>query len=170
MVSLTWPVQLYLRIGNFHPPWPLPETLPSAFVVNACASGVTAASLLPVSLLLLASLPGAPGWWVPLPPLGLDSQVPPLWEVGLESHALPPLLLLGSLGLQAQLRWLGGQGYRHCLSCSPDFTSSMSSSLPTFRYTNVGNSAFPVCWVEEPSLSCGCFPGCGLKGRNKGKD
>lgn len=138
-------VQQYLRIGSFHPPLPLPETLPSAFVVSACASGVTAALLLPVSLLLLASLPGAPGWWVPLPHLDLDSQVPPLWEVGLESHALPPLLLLGSLGLQAQLLWLGGQDYRHCLSCSPDFTSSMSSSPPTFRYTNVGNSLASRC-------------------------
>lgn len=51
-------LQLYLRTGNFHAPWPLPEALPIAFSITACAFEVAGAILLQLSLLLLASLPG----------------------------------------------------------------------------------------------------------------
>ena len=51
-------LQLYLRTGNFHLPWPLPEALPIAFFITACAVEVAGAFLLPISLLLLASLLG----------------------------------------------------------------------------------------------------------------
>lgn len=45
----------------------------------------------------------------------------------------PPLLLLGSLGLQAQLLWLGSQDHRSHLHCPLSFASSMWSSPPSLE-------------------------------------
>ena len=50
-----------------------------------------------------------------------------------------PLLLLqlGSLELRAQLVWLEGWDYRHCLCYSPSSASSVGFNSPTFRCTDV---------------------------------
>ena len=58
----------------------------------------------------------------------------------LESYVLLPLLLLGSLGLQASLPQPGDHDCRDCLHCFPSSTSSMCSRPSTFRCTDMWSS------------------------------
>ena len=62
----------------------------------------------------------------------------------LELCAPPPLWLLGSRGLQTQLPQLGVWDCRCHLHCSPSSTSSVCSSPPAVRCTNVWSSR--VSW------------------------
>ena len=62
-----------------------------------------------------------------------------------ESCVPSPLLLLGSLGLPAQLLQLGDEYCRHCLHCFPCSASSVCYSSPTFRCTGLWNSSVSWC-------------------------
>lgn len=85
------------------------------------------------------------GW--ALPPLLSGSLSMGAAAAGrLESHALPFLVLPGSLGLWSQPLQLGCQDHRHWLPCPPISTSSMCSSiLPPFRYKDVCISLVSWC-------------------------
>lgn len=81
---------------------------------------------------------------------------------------VPPLLLPGSLQLQAQPSELVSWGRRVCLRSFFSSASSLCSSLLTVRRTDVDISDILVCWAEGLLLSYGCFTGWRLKGRDKG--
>ena len=58
------------------------------------------------------------------------------------------------------------QDHRHCFWYSPGSASSMCCSPPTFRCMEF--SYILLCWAESSLLSCRCFIGCILKGRERG--
>ena len=74
---MSW-LWLYLRISTA-PSTTSARGVTSALVIATCAPGVTGVLLLLVSVLFLALLLGAPGWWVPL----LCPGSPGLWALPL---------------------------------------------------------------------------------------
>ena len=79
----------------------------------------------------------------------------------LESYVLLPLMLPGSLGLQAQLPWLGFQDHRHHFCCSGS-ASPMCSSPPSFakvlnHFSHVQLFVTPWTIAHQAPLSVG-FP------------
>ena len=86
----------------------------------------------------------------------------------LESCVLPPLLLLGSLGLWALLPQPGSWDCRHCLCSFSGSVFSMCSSLPTFRCTDVWISGILRCWAEVPLLRADVLVVADWRGETKG--
>ena len=94
-------------------------------------------------------------------------EIPEAAEAGkLESCALLSLLLLDSLGLQAQWE-LGGQNCRHHFGCSLSSASSWCSvhQLQIHKYAAL--PSILVWGIEKPLLRYVCFTMCRLRGRDK---
>lgn len=120
-------LQLYLRTGNFHPPWPLPEALPIAFFITACAIEVAGAFLLPISLLLLASLLGHQ-----------DGEC--LCHIWGWIHKPCNLCYWVLCGCNCYLCGLGTRIASAVLQALPPLCVPVYLNVLQFRYTNVWNS------------------------------
>ena len=82
--------------------------------------------------------------------------------------ALALLRLPACVGLRAQPPSLVIQNCSYGYQCSPGFASTMCvPAHPPLTYSCVKSSDLVVCWTEAPLLSCRCFPGGRLKGRDK---
>lgn len=103
-----------------------------------------------------------------LPPLPSSLPVGAAVTGRLESCALPPLLLLGCLGMWPQPLWPGTRivGTISAVSlvppplCVPIYPCQMHRCMDL--------SSILLCWAEEPLLSYGCLTRCRLKGIDKG--
>ena len=76
-------------------------------------------------------------------------------------------LLLGCLWPWAQLLWSEGWNCTHPLHCFHNSVFPIPIH-PPLDVRLCGIFSVLRFWAEEPLLSCGCFIGCRLKGKDKG--